>query len=174
MDNHALTQTKDVQVRPRSPWFNTSILDAKRTRRKPEKTCLSEKSEINTQLLQSARSTVNKLCATAKIIIKQRSKKVLGTKKLYQYKVTDKLLGKNKTRQLPELLTNVDKEMRPGFIMTSHDNEDDIVCKETRASTLRPQGNIILSEFGHCTDDVKKNLFVTLLLILLLFNMVSL
>ena len=45
MDNHAPMQTKEVQVRPRPPWFNTSILDAKRKRRKAERTWLSEKSE---------------------------------------------------------------------------------------------------------------------------------
>ena len=29
MDNHAPMQTKEVQVRPRPPWFNISILDIK-------------------------------------------------------------------------------------------------------------------------------------------------
>ena len=31
------------------------------------------------------------------------------------------------------LLTNIEKETYLGFIMTSHDDEDDTICKETRA-----------------------------------------
>ena len=37
--------------------------------------------------------------------------------------------------------------------------EDDTICKETRA--LYARGNKLLSKFGHCTVDVKKNLFMT-------------
>ena len=54
------------------------------------------------QLLQSARSTVNKLCATAKRDYYQAKIKESAGDQKALYKVTDKLLAKNKTRQLPE------------------------------------------------------------------------
>ena len=57
------------------------------------------------------------------------------------------------------LLNNVEKETYLGFIMNSCDKEDDTICKETRA--LYARGNMLLSKFGHCTVDVKKNLFMT-------------
>ena len=58
-------------------------------------------------------------------------------------------------------LNNVEKETYLGFIMNSCDKEDDrpTICKETRA--LYARGNMLLSKFGHCTVDVKKNLFMT-------------
>ena len=43
--------------------------------------------------------------------------------------------------------------------MNSCDKEDDTICNETRA--LYARGNMPLSKFGHCTVDVKKNLFMT-------------
>ena len=53
----------------------------------------------------------------------------------------------------------VEKETYLGFIMNSCDKEDDTICKETRALCAR--GNMLLGKFGHCTVDVKKNLFMT-------------
>ena len=82
------------------PYFE--VQQRKRKRRKAERTWLSEKSEINTQLLQSARSTVNKQCATAyRDYYQAKIEESAGDQKAL-YKVTDKLLGKNKTRQLPD------------------------------------------------------------------------
>ena len=46
-----------------------------------------------------------------------------------------------------------------GFIMTSRNDESDIITKETRA--LYARGNMLLSKFRHCTQDVKRNLFTT-------------
>ena len=53
----------------------------------------------------------------------------------------------------------MEKESYLGFIMNSYDKEDDTICKETRA--LYARGNMLLSKFGHCAVDVKKNLFMT-------------
>ena len=58
------------------------------------------------------------------------------------------------------LLNNVEKETYLGFIMNSCDKDDTTsTCKETRAVYAR--GNMLLRKFGHCTVDVKKNLFMT-------------
>ena len=57
--------------------------------------------------------------------------------------------------------------MYSGFIMTSRDDEDDTISKENVA--LFPRGNVT-QEIQRLTHDVKKNLF----LLLLLLNMVSL
>ena len=57
------------------------------------------------------------------------------------------------------VLRNVEQEMYLGFIMTSRNGESDTISKETRA--LYARGNMLLSKFRHCTQDVKKNLFMT-------------
>ena len=57
------------------------------------------------------------------------------------------------------VLRNVEQEMYLGFIMTSRNDESDTISKETRA--LYARGNMLLSKFRHCTQDVKKNLFMT-------------
>ena len=38
-----------------------------------------------------------------------------------------------------------------GFIMTSHNDENDTISKETRA--LYARGNMLLSKFRHCSHD---------------------
>ena len=57
------------------------------------------------------------------------------------------------------VLRNVEQEMYLGFIMTSRNDESDTISKETRA--LYARGNMLLSKFRHCTQDVKRNLFMT-------------
>ena len=57
------------------------------------------------------------------------------------------------------VLRNVEQEMYLGFITTSRNDESDTISKETRA--LYARGNMLLSKFRHCTQDVKKNLFMT-------------
>lgn len=57
------------------------------------------------------------------------------------------------------VLTVVEKKSYLGFIVTSDDDEDDAICKET--SSLYARGNMIHRKFKDCTDDVKKNLFIT-------------
>ena len=53
------------------------------------------------------------------------------------------------------LLRNVENEMYLGFIMTSLDDEDDTISKETWA--LYARVNMLLSKFRRCTHDVIKN-----------------
>ena len=57
------------------------------------------------------------------------------------------------------VLRNVEQEMYLGFIMTSCNDESDTISKETRALYVR--GNMLLSKFRRCTQNVKKNLFMT-------------
>ena len=57
------------------------------------------------------------------------------------------------------VLRNVEQEMYLDFIMTSRNDESDTISKETRA--LYARGNMLLSKIRHCTQDVKKNLFMT-------------
>ena len=102
IDKHAPVTTRQVQLRSRPPWFNSSILKAKRERRKKERLWLSDKSTANMQQLQLARNNVTRLCSEAKK--EYYHAKIEGNagnqKALYQ--VTNHLLGKSKQKSLPE------------------------------------------------------------------------
>ena len=102
IDKHAPVTTRQVQLRNRPPWFNSSILKAKRERRKKERLWLSDKSTANMQQLQLARNNVTRLCSEAKK--EYYHAKIEGNagnqKALYQ--VTNHLLGKSKQKSLPE------------------------------------------------------------------------
>ena len=77
LDAHAPLITRHVQVRQRPPWFNDTILEVKRDRRRAERKWLAEKTQGNMYALQFARARVNTLCESAK-------------KSYYRAKITEK------------------------------------------------------------------------------------
>ena len=62
LNAHASLITRQVQVRQCPPWFNDTILEAKRDRRRAERKCLAEKTQDNMDALQFVRARVNTLC----------------------------------------------------------------------------------------------------------------
>ena len=67
LDAHAPVITKEVQVRPHTPWFNEAIQAAKQERRRAERRWCKSKLVIHLELLQEARRKVNSLVTQAKI-----------------------------------------------------------------------------------------------------------
>ena len=59
------------------------------------------------------------------------------------------------------VLSCVTKECYLGVFMISSDDDDEAIQKEIRA--LYARGNMLIRNFRQCTDDVKKQLFMSFL-----------
>ncbi len=59
LDSHAPVIVKDIPVRPRQPWYNNTIRDEKKIRRKLERKWKKDKSEINEEMLRNQKNAVN-------------------------------------------------------------------------------------------------------------------
>ena len=101
MDRHAPVIQKEMVVRNSCPWFNTTIDEAKRDRRRAERRWCANKLEINLEILRDARRKVNALCDEAKCTYYQKYIKENSDNAKKLFKMTDDLLNKKKVPQLP-------------------------------------------------------------------------
>lgn len=101
LDKHAPATTKEVIVRPHTPWFSGVIRKAKKDRRKAERKWKKSKLKSDRDALKERQKTFNDLCRDAKLayysnIIKKPDR---NSKELFQ--VANTLLCRRKTDILP-------------------------------------------------------------------------
>jgi hypothetical protein len=102
LNKHAPVLTKNIVVRPHSPWFNDDIKLAKRARRQAERRWLSSGLTVHLDLLREARLRVNQLCANAKQQFYQMSIEKNRKDQKALFKLTNTLLYKKRDNRLPE------------------------------------------------------------------------
>ena len=66
LDKHAPATTKEVILRPHSPWYNEQLSTAKKACRKAERAWIKDKLTVHLQILQAERARYNMMCKTEK------------------------------------------------------------------------------------------------------------
>jgi hypothetical protein len=101
LNDHAPLQTKQVILKPNTPWYTEDILHAKKRRRKAERQWLSTGLAIHLDILRSERVEMNKLCAKAKSKYYQDRITECAKDQKALFKIVDQLLYKQKDIRLP-------------------------------------------------------------------------
>ena len=114
LDRHAPLIQKEVYVREESPWYNSSLLESKRLKRKAERAWRKNPNNINRQILQIQKEKYLKLCQCSKIRYHQSllEENRGDQKKLFQ--IANKLLYRQKEQSLPCNIDN--KELSNKFV----------------------------------------------------------
>jgi hypothetical protein len=109
--NNAPLITKQVILRPNTPWYTEQLQKAKQCRRKAERRWLATRLTVHLDILRAKRVIVNRLCQDAKS--KYYHEKIAGCNKDQKalFKLTKLLINKGKDRSLPtftseEILAN--------------------------------------------------------------------
>ena len=105
LDKHAPVKSRACAERSIQPWMNSSILDAKWTRRQCERRWRKSKLTVHRQAYKECCEEVRKRIKEAKstYFVKQIEDCEKDQKKLF--KIVDKLLGCGKSSVLPEYTT---------------------------------------------------------------------
>jgi hypothetical protein len=111
LDDHAPLITKQVTLRPNTPWYTEELQVAKQCRRKAERRWIATRLTIHLDILRAMRVRVNRLCQDAKS--KYYHDKIARCNKDQKtlFKFTKVLLNKKNNRSLPtfkseEILAN--------------------------------------------------------------------
>ena len=99
LDKHAPLCSRIVTVRPRTPWFNDSISDAKKLKRRYERQWKKSKLEVHRQMFKTQCDHVHHLIDQAKVDYNRGLIADSNQKNLFQ--VVNDLLFKPKTPTLP-------------------------------------------------------------------------
>ena len=101
LDKHAPESTKKVTVRVHTPWFNDSINEAKKARRRAERQGRSSKLSVHLQIYKAAHRHISHLCTAAKSSYYCDKIKSSNGDQKQLFKISNELLHKNKCRPLP-------------------------------------------------------------------------
>ncbi len=94
LDKHAPVETIERTCRPRQPWYNSEIHDARRLRRKYERKWRKSKLDVDRQLYVDQRELVNNMTDKAKQDYYKNELDGADSKSVF--KTVNKLLNKNK------------------------------------------------------------------------------
>ena len=95
-DTHAPVTEKEIVLRPRSPWYDESIMQAKRERRKAERLFRKSKTEINKEIFKSKQKLANDLVSKNKQLYYNDKIKNAGNDFKELFKISKELLCKKK------------------------------------------------------------------------------
>jgi hypothetical protein len=112
LNKHAPLITKEVFVRPNSPWYTEEIKHAKQLKRQAERRWQASHLAINLELFKSARAHFNKLCREAKCAF-------------YQSKITDSAGDNRKIFNIANHLLHHKQEIS----LPSHNEPGDLANK---------------------------------------------
>ena len=101
LDDHAPEKTRKIIVRPRAPWYNDDLKDAKRQKRKCERIWKKTNLEIDHKIFQEKCIQVNQLVQSSKKTYFSSEVLNCGKDQKSLFKITDHLLGKKKDTVLP-------------------------------------------------------------------------
>ncbi len=102
LDKHAPLITRDVPVKDRCPWYNDSIRDAKRLRRKAERKWLKSGLSIDEEILKNHRNKVNILINKARSEHYSGIIEECGNDQKALFRVISDLFSKEKVSPYPE------------------------------------------------------------------------
>ena len=102
MDKHAPLVTKEVIIRPNTPWFTDSITAAKRLRRQAERRWYSSKLTIHLEIYKDACRNVDRICRTATSAYYQAEIEEHINNPKALFRITDSLMNKPKVTTLPK------------------------------------------------------------------------
>jgi len=108
LDKHAPATTKEVIVRPHTPWFSDSIKTAKQERRRAERKWNKSKSPADREALKGKQKAFNDICEEAKTEYYSNTvnRTQRNSKELFQ--VANTLLCKKKSDTLPSHTSKLD------------------------------------------------------------------
>ena len=161
LDRHAPETTKEIQVRARPAWFDNSILQAKRTKRRAERQFLSTKLEVHRQILIKERENLNQRCKDAKKEYYIGKIKENDGNQKEMYAITNHLLGKKKTTQIPT--SHDPKETANNFASFFKEKIENI--KKSFSHVTPPahnQPNNIASHLNHLTPVTQEKIKKTI------------
>ena len=107
-DTHAPVTEKEIVLRPRSPWYDESIMQAKRERRKAERLFRKSKTEINKEMFKSKQKLANDLVSKNKQLYYNDKIKNAGNDFKELFKISKELLCKKNNKAFPSSPSGVD------------------------------------------------------------------
>jgi hypothetical protein len=108
MEKYAPLQTREIVLRPHSPWFNQEIKAAKRTRRKLERKWRKSKLAIDLEMLRERHKHVTALINTAKTQYYCGKIEEGGSDQKILFQIANHLLHKKNGAALPTHTCDVD------------------------------------------------------------------
>ncbi len=102
MDLHAPAVTRDVPVRDRQPWYNDTIREEKRKRRKLERVWKQDKSTVNEELLRAQKNRVNIIINSERSSFYSKKIEDSGNNQRDTFKIVKELFHKNSDSPFPE------------------------------------------------------------------------
>ena len=113
LDKHAPSQTKEIILRPNSPWYSEELRVAKRERRKAERVWRRTNLTIHRDIHKDKCHLYSKLLTQSKQDYFSRKNNECGSDSKRLYGLTNRLLGKNQEPSLPT--SDSDTEMSNKF-----------------------------------------------------------
>ncbi len=101
LDKHAPLISKEVYIRPNSPWFTEELKCAKRQKRRAERRWIFNPSSINLDILKNEKAHYALLCQQAKIAYYDERLTTAGTDQRSMFKIASELLHSRRDLILP-------------------------------------------------------------------------
>ncbi len=102
MDLHAPAVTRDVPVRDRQPWYNDTIREEKRKRRKLERVWKRESSVVNEELLRAQKDRVNIIINSERASFYSKKIEESGNNQKDTFTIVKELFHKHGDNPFPE------------------------------------------------------------------------
>ena len=102
LQKHAPLITKEVILRPNSPWYTAEIGDAKRIHRKAERVWLSTKLTVHLEICRTENLKVTTMCKEAKTQYYCSQITECGTDQKALFEITNRLLHNKKESSFPD------------------------------------------------------------------------
>ena len=156
LDKHAPVKTKQVSLRPFSPWFSGDILREKRNRRAIERSLRTKYTIERLKQYKECKNRLNRLIKNAKkdyyenaITVDNRNPKAL-------FKLFNKLVGERQSTQYPKAESN--KQLANDFVQFFKDKIEKIVAQfdtgtDTASNSDKPTTTPKLLEFKELSQE---------------------
>ncbi len=113
VDKHAPLLTKQVTLRPTSPWYNEELHEAKHLKRKLERKWRKTNLTVDHEIYRNQCASVNKFLKQTRVKFYSEKIESCGRDQKTLFKVTKNLLGRNEEAVLPT--SSSSKELAQNF-----------------------------------------------------------